>query len=891
MGKPGDKVAIMFTDVVGYTAMMGEDEARTIEVVNQLRTIQKIIIKSHSGVVVKELGDGVLAYFPDGMASIQSAIEIQQKVSSAFEAKVRIGIHKAPVVFSKGDIFGDGVNIASRIEPLADPGGIFVSESFAEDLDRNEGIDLKLMGPAKLKNVAKPVVVYAVQTPDLPEASIKRFNELVHPKKKFAVAPTLAVFLIIIVSAVLIINNFNRKRQVAEAEGTLNVIESLIEENYWDYSEPYYLGKEVEKVIPDNEKLQEYISRSSVRIGITSNPSGANVFVKSYHTPDAEWQQIGITPLDSVELPITALRWKLEKEGFSPAHAAALTVQFGDLSTRSPLLVGQDFHRDLQPADPKTANMVMIPGGIMRSGEVPDFYIDRYEVTNQQYADFINQGGYSNSMYWSALINTMSDPERWKDVVATFTDSNGNPGPSTWRNGTYPEGFGNHPVSGISWYEAAAYASFVKKELPTNDHWALAGGFNTMIVTAYQLGGNAIFAPFSNFHNQHPVEVGSMMGITPFGAHDMGGNVREWCWNETKLGRIIRGGAWNDNPYMFKVPSQNDPLDRSAYNGFRCALYLSKDSIPELVFDRIEAIRNRNVKPLPEPIVEEEFARYKDFYGYDDVDLAAIIESSKPNEDGWTLETISLRTAYDNERFKAYLFLPSNAEPPYQTIIYAGGGGVYQQNNSDDIENYYEFPAFLSFYLKNGRAVLFPIAKGMFERRSENLRQIRANRRSRMFSDFIIKVIKDYRRSLDYLETRNDIDLNRIAFYGLSGGPSLGFILGAIDSRVKLNIFYAGGLRTGSMRPEINPAYFLRRVTIPTLMINGRYDSAWRIDYEIKNMFELLGTPAEDKKLVLFDSDHLAPKKDLVKEALSFLDEYFGPVELNHPPTLLGSLR
>jgi hypothetical protein len=74
-------------------------------------------------------------------------------------------------------------------------------------------------------------------------------------------------------------------------------------------------------------------------------------------------------------------------------------------------------------------------------------------------------------------------------------------------------------------------------------------------------------------------------------------------------------------------------------------------------------------------------------------------------------------------------------------------------------------------------------------------------------------------------------------------------------------------------------------------MINGRFDSVWRIDHEIKNMYELLGTSAEEKRLVLFDSDHLAPKKDLVREALSFLDEYFGPVELTDAPRLLGSSR
>ncbi len=890
MKKPEDNVAIMFTDVAGYTAMMGEDEAGTIEVVNQLRTIQKNIIKSHSGVVVKELGDGVLAYFTDGMAAVQSAIEIQQKISRVFEAKVRIGIHKAEVVFSEGDIFGDGVNIASRIEPLADPGGIFLSESLKEDLDGNEAIDLKLMGTAKLKNVAKPVVIYAVQTLDLPEASTKRFNELVHPKKKFPIVPTLAVFFVVIVLAILIINNFNHKRRVAEAEGSLKEIESLVEENWRDFSEAYYLAKEVEKVIPDNEKLQEYISRSSVRINITSNPPGANVFVKLYQSPEAEWQYIGMTPLDSVQLPIAALRWKIEKEGFAPVQAAALTVQFGDPRTKSKLLVGQNFHRDLQPENQVPAGMVMIPGATMPYGNIPDFYIDRHEVTNQAYAEFINQGGYDNPQFWSAMMHNMSHPERWKEVVATLTDSTGNPGPSIWKNGTYPKGYENYPVSGINWYEAAAYAKYAGKVLPTNDHWSLAQGMNTMIVALYQLGGNAIFAPFSNFHNQHPVEVGSMQGITPFGAQDMGGNVREWCWNETKLGRIIRGGAWNDNPYMFGVPSQADLLDRSAYNGFRCAIYPSKDSIPDSAFDRIDTITNRQTTPLPKPIDEVEFARYKDFYEYDDVDLAAVIESKKTNENGWTLETITLNTAYDNERFTAYLFLPENSKPPYQTIIYAGGAGIFLQTTSEDIENYFEFPAFLRFYVKSGRAVLFPVIKESFERGNGSL-QIVLDRGSRLHSDFVIRAVKDFRRSLDYLETRSDIDLDKVAFYGLSGGPSLGFRLGAVDARVKLNIFYAGGLPADSTRPEVNSAYFLPRITIPTLMINGRFDSVWRIDYEIKNMYELLGTPEEDKRLVLFDSDHLAPKKDLAREVLSFLDEYFDPVQLKEAPPLLGSLR
>ena len=572
-------------------------------------------------------------------------------------------------------------------------------------------------------------------------------------------------------------------------------------------------------------------------------------------------------------------------------EAAALTVQFGYKSalTRLRLLVGQDFHRDLQPENLVPPGMVMVSGASMPYGDIPDFYIDRYEVTNKKYADFINQGGYDNQQFWSAMINTMSNPDQWKEVVSTFTDSSGIKGPSTWKNGTFPAGEENYPVSGVSWYEASAYAKFIRKDLPTKDHWALAQGNNKLIVAAHTLGGNAIFAPFSNFHGQSPIAVGSMDGITSFGAHDMGGNVREWCWNETKLGRFIRGGAWNDNPYMFKRASQAEPLDRSIYNGFRCAYYPSKETIQEKAFEWMEESTPLQNIPLPEPIQEEEFTRFKDFYEYDDEDLTSIVESKIHNESGWNLEKISFNAAYDNERVIAYLFIPDNVEPPYQTVIYGPGGGVFFQDNSEDIENYFEFPAFLRFYVKSGRAVLFPVVKESFERGNELSFQI-VGSKGRMFTDFMTRVVKDYRRCLDYLETREDIDFNSIAFYGMSFGPFVGFRLSAVDPRIKINIFYAGGLIARG-RPEANAAHFLPRVTIPTLMINGRYDSSFNLDYEIKNMYLLLGTPTEDKRLVLFDSDHLAPREDLVRETLSYLDEYFGPVELTDAPRLLGSIE
>ncbi|NOQ98409.1 MAG: hypothetical protein GQ561_09605 [Calditrichae bacterium] len=239
------------------------------------------------------------------------------------------------------------------------------------------------------------------------------------------------------------------------------------------------------------------------------------------------------------------------------------------------------------------------------------------------------------------------------------------------------------------------------------------------------------------------------------------------------------------------------------------------------------------------------------------------------------MEKVEFDAAYDNERVITYLFLPTNTKPPYQTIIYGPGSNVLWQESSNDIENFFEFTAFLEFWVRNGRAVIFPVIKGTFERREKT--SPFANAGTHQFTSYITRVIKDYRRCLDYMETRNEFDMNKVAFYGMSMGPVLGTYLAAVESRIKTNIFYAGGLIKGG-RPEANRAYFLPRIKIPTLMINGRFDSLFGLE-AIMNMFNLIGTPEKDKKLVLLDSDHLAPMEDLISESLLWLDQQFGEVD------------
>ncbi len=308
----------------------------------------------------------------------------------------------------------------------------------------------------------------------------------------------------------------------------------------------------------------------------------------------------------------------------------------------------------------------------------------------------------------------------WEEAMREFVDPSGQPGPATWLAGDYPEGQADHPVSGVSWYEAAAYAEFAGKSLPTGYHWGAARGEYTMMILVPQLGGFAVLAPFSNFGEKGPVPVGSFDGITAYGAYDMAGNVREWCSNEMPEGRMVRGGAWGDNTYMFDYLSQAPSMDRSAKNGFRCALYPEPEKIPEAAFQAVEAgfgepVDYARIDPVPDAV----FQVYKDQFAYDRTALKSRVESKKTSPGGWALEKVSFEAAYGGERVTAYLFLPENAAPPFQTVVYFPGGASEWQRSSEDIESYYEFPMFLSFLVKNGRAVLYPGLQGDLRARDE----------------------------------------------------------------------------------------------------------------------------------------------------------------------------
>ena len=189
MSQTRQLAAIMFTDIVGYTALMGDDEQQAFELLKQNRELHKPLIEKYNGKWIKEIGDAVLASFSTVTDAVFCATDIQHSTQQFPNLILRIGIHQGEVVFENGDVFGDGVNIASRIQSIATPGGIFISESVHNNISNKQGIETRFIKQETLKNVKAPVKIYEVITDHGSSKSIMKEQIKKSPEKSIAVLP------------------------------------------------------------------------------------------------------------------------------------------------------------------------------------------------------------------------------------------------------------------------------------------------------------------------------------------------------------------------------------------------------------------------------------------------------------------------------------------------------------------------------------------------------------------------------------------------------------------------------------------------------------------------------------------------------------------------------
>ncbi|MBN2365524.1 MAG: hypothetical protein EH225_06025 [Calditrichaeota bacterium] len=675
----------------------------------------------------------------------------------------------------------------------------------------------------------------------------------------------------VIIFSLFLISQIHRMNRIGWAKDVaLPKIGELISLGGADVNniEAYNLAMKAADYISNDPVFIKRMEEITGIISIITEPPGVKIYRKPFDDTERDWEFIGVSPIDSMRMPAYLYHWKFELTGYETLYRQFWSRRSMDFRTgKHPagLYKCKMIIQGSQPAD-----MIHIP----ETDNIPAFLIDKYEVTNKQFKEFIDSGGYQNQKFWKIPFVKTGKEISWQDAMLEFRDATGRPGPAPWIGGGYPQGEDNMPVNGISWYEAAAYAEFAGKSLPTVHHWEAAGRGSLGMLSH-------LFYAMCNFGEKGPVPTGTTKAMTQFGVYDMAGNVREWCWNEADKGCCIRGGAWNDAHYMYRSVTQADPFDRSLKNGIRCVIYPKKSDISDSLFASITTSSPRDLYKET-PVSDKIFKIYKDMFSYDKSDLNASVDETKDDSHNWIHEKISFSAAYNNERVLIHLFLPRNTSPPYQTVIYFPGSGSVFVPSSKDIEEYYEFSWNLSYLVKNGRAVVYPVYKGTFERQDDIPNSLHYwYNDSHEFRDYQVKIVKDFKRVIDYLETRPDIDEEKLAYYGFSWGGILGSMIPAVEERIKIAIINAGGLEMyyGKPRPEADYINYVSRVTIPTLMLHGRYDANVSYEHAAKPMFDLLGTPVKDKKLIVYETDHIIPMKELIKESLNWLDRYFGPVK------------
>jgi dienelactone hydrolase len=268
---------------------------------------------------------------------------------------------------------------------------------------------------------------------------------------------------------------------------------------------------------------------------------------------------------------------------------------------------------------------------------------------------------------------------------------------------------------------------------------------------------------------------------------------------------------------------------------------------------------------LAAQVSDEVFQAYRINFEYDRKPLNADVR--KVGSDRLMQhELIEIDSAYSSPRLPIHLYLPENASPPYQIVVYWPGGIAVE------LARYEDFKFQFDFLLKSGRAVAFPIYYSAFGRVEPQADTELTG--TAALRDVVIRSIKDLRRTVDYLESRPDIDGQKIAYFGNSWGAKYGLIGLSVDSRFRTSVLYTLSMAPNPS-PDIDPASFFRQVRTPVLLIGGQYDPF--ISHEdAQTAYELLGTTEEDKRLVIAPSAHYAPFPLLVRETLAWYDSYLG---------------
>ena len=631
-------------------------------------------------------------------------------------------------------------------------------------------------------------------------------------------------------------------------------------------------------ILPNNDRLRDILSRSSSRLTIESDPPGATAFLQRFKGPDQR-VRVGVTPVTIPQIARADYLLTLEKPGYATATRPISMLPLFKIGDPFGFVVEKPTVRmKLDGSSKVPPGMVFVQGGTYRLAgyyrpseraiELRDFLIDRYEVTNREFEQFVREGGYRHAELWKVAFVDGEKTLSFDQAMARFRDSTGLPGPRGWSGGAPPAGRDNHPVTDVTWYEAAAFAEWKGKKLPSIYQWEKAGRYplTAGIAASFPwglVGGDVEVTERANFLGKGTMPVDSMpFGMSPWGAYHMAGNVSEWCRNPDPPGYAARGGGWKDNAYAFGQTAAYPPFFSAPTLGFRCVMGGGGD-------EGDFALSPLGFVPNYKAVDDRTFAEFRRRYAYKPEPLQARVIESVETPD-WTREKITYLVA--GKSVPAYLYLPKGFRRPLQVIHFAPAGDVTAgfRTLPQSIE------ASLAPFIRGGRAV-FSVQLEGFLGRPNPPEWVRPEPAQDEYVDYVVSRVTEIRRGLDYLETRQDLDRSRIGFLGVSAGGGTGVFVTALESRYRSVAFEGTGISRDEEKyaATANRINFVPRITAPKLMLQGRYDEDTSFKSEAEPMFRMLPEP---KRLQVFEGGHVAREEIFIPTMTKWFDETMGPV-------------
>ena len=618
--------------------------------------------------------------------------------------------------------------------------------------------------------------------------------------------------------------------------------------------------KKLLTVYPNNEILKNYFNKSSKYVYLKTDKS--NIDVSVMYNGDSLYNYLGKTPIDSFLVPNlwNSHNLKLEYNGLlyfkesSDNHDYIFPDENLNIPDNHKVFLGRSFNR------------MWFQGLEFNKINISPFSMSKYEVSNEQYQKFVDDGGYNNPKYWDFPMNVGGITYDFNSTTKKFVGKYGKSGPANWSYGKHPNGLENHPVTGISWFEARAYANYMELDIPNVFQWLYASGAGVSGIYDAKVLSN------SNFNSNQMRNVFDQRGSNEE-INNIAGNVKEWLTNpfgENNIEYSILGGSFLEPSYYYKNYSSLPPFDRSIGNGIRLINNLKKKR-NESIDKKIIPDFYRDITKEPD-VSDDVFDLFKSQFDYKDYPLNTNIVISDSFQEGYTLETFSMVAPYESkEKLYGYIIYSNQYKDKYDpVIIFPSASAIVRKTDeflTDNLLNNFKY------LIDEGYAIIHPIYFNTYSR--ERIFNSWVPDESEEYKEMIIKMGMDYKRSLDYIETRNDFNFKNLSYYGYSLGSRYANFLLAIDLRAKSAFICSGGLRMQKPKKEVDEHYYLRRVKTPIFHIVGKLDGTLGYEDIFIPWKKLVGTNREDLiTLELEGIGHGIPRDTIIKYHQGWIEKY-----------------